>query len=323
MPTCINNKEWCVLKIIFAGTPNFALVALKKLYQSSHQVVAVYTQPDRQKGRGLHLMPSPIKEFALNVQIPVCQPTSLKDKAEQQHLADWNADVMVVAAYGMLLPEAILSIPRYGCINIHPSLLPKFRGAAPIQRTIFSGDTISGVTIMQMDAGLDTGPILLQRNYTLDDNETSHTLQDKMAELGAECLVETLTLLEKNQLTPKPQDSHYATYAHKITKEEAKINWNDKAMALERKVRAFNPWPVAYCVWQGENLRIWEAKAIKITHQMLPGSVMNATEEGLDIATEDHVLRLSKVQLPGGKILSIADFYHGYAHLLKKGELFL
>jgi methionyl-tRNA formyltransferase len=311
------------LKIIFAGTPNFALTALLRLHQSPHDVVAVYTQPDRQKGRGLHLVPSPVKEFALNVGIPVCQPISLKDKEEQQRLADWNADAMVVAAYGMLLPEAVLSIPRYGCINIHPSLLPKFRGAAPIQRTIFFGETQSGVTIMQMDVGLDTGPILLQKKYQLDANETSQTLQDTMAEMGADCLMETLTLLEKNQLTPKPQDFHLATYAHKITKEEAKINWNEKALTLEHKIRAFNPWPVAYCEWQGKNLRIWEGKAINLSHHLPPGRVMKASENSLDITTQDHVLRLSKIQLPGGKIISSTDFYHGYAHLLKEGELFL
>ena len=208
------------LKIIFAGTPPFAAVALEALLQSSHQIVAVYTQPDRPAGRGLKLTPSAVKTLALQHQLPLYQPKTLKDEQEQKVLADFHADVMVVAAYGLLLPEAVLAIPRLGCINIHPSLLPRWRGAAPIQRTIFAGDKESGVTIMQMDAGLDTGPILLQREYPLAPDDTSQTLHDKLAVVGAEALIETLDLLAQDKIKPIPQDNTLATYAQKISKEE-------------------------------------------------------------------------------------------------------
>ena len=311
------------LKIVFAGTPIFAAVALESLVHSDHQVVAVYTQPDRPSGRGLKVTPSPVKEKALLYQLPVYQPTTLKSAYEEERLAGFHADVMVVAAYAMLLPAPVLRIPRLGCINIHPSLLPRWRGAAPIQRTVFAGDTITGVSIMQMDQGLDTGPVLLQRQYVLDPEETSQTLHDKMANLGADALIETLNLLAQKNIEAKVQDSTQATYAHKISKEEALIDWMRPAEELACEVRAFNPWPVAYTSWKGQNLRIWKAKVIAKDHQAEPRTIVHAGRDGIDIATGTGVLRLLEVQLPGGKILPIADFYNAKHHDLIVGQHFI
>lgn len=310
------------LKIIFAGTPDFAAVALHALIDSAHQIIAVYTQPDRPSGRGLKLTPSPVKTLALQHHLPVYQPTSLKNVEEQTRLANFEADVMVVAAYGMLLPQVVLDMPRLGCINIHPSLLPRWRGAAPIPRTIFAGDKMTGVTIMQMDAGLDTGPMLLQKAYTLMKNETAQSLHDKLAKLGATLLLETLYLLATQQIKPVPQDNALATYAHKMTKAEALVDWHDSAISLEQKIRAFNPWPIAYTEWQAQPLRIWQAQVLTEKTDAVPGVLIKASEEGLDIATGEGTLRLLQLQLPGGKILKAADFYHAKQAQLKIGEKF-
>jgi methionyl-tRNA formyltransferase len=301
------------LNIIFAGTPAFAAVALTKLLQSPHRVVAVYTQPDRPSGRGLKLTPSAVKTVALQHQLPVHQPISLKDEMEQAILNTFNADVMVVAAYGMLLPAAVLTIPRLGCVNIHPSLLPRWRGAAPIQRTIFAGDKMTGVTIMQMDVGLDTGPMYLQHQYALDVDETSHTLHDKLAVIGADSLLETLNLLADNKIIPVAQDNALATYAKKITKEEALIDWTQSAVEIDCQIRAFNPWPIAYTRMGDHVLRIGKARVRQATQTMLPGTICHASEEGIDVVTGDGILTLLAVQLPGGKMLAIADFYHARA----------
>jgi methionyl-tRNA formyltransferase len=308
-----------VLRIIFAGTPEFAAIALQALLNTPHHIVAVYTQPDRKAGRGLKLTESPVKVLAEHYNLPVYQPVSLKDEAEQEKLKNLNADVMIVAAYGMLLPAAVLNIPRLGCVNIHPSLLPRWRGAAPIQRTIFAGDKTSGVTIMQMDEGLDTGPMLLQREYTLDLEETTKTLHDKLATLGAELLIETLHLLADNQIKPEVQDNQKTTYANKITKEEALIDWSQPAQEIEYMVRAFNPWPVAHTTWQNQPLRIWQAKAVA-SESAEPRTILYAGQDGIDIATGYGALRLLQVQLPGGKVLPIADFYHAKHDAFIVGE---
>jgi methionyl-tRNA formyltransferase len=308
------------LRIIFAGTPEFAAVALESLLQTSHQIVAVYTQPDRPSGRGLKLTASPIKELSIQNNLPVHQPKSLKEEHEQKIIADYQADVMVVAAYGMLLPVDVLKIPRAGCINIHPSLLPRWRGAAPIQRTIYAGDTETGVTIMQMEAGLDTGPILLQTHYQLAADETSRSLHDKMAVMGASALVETLDLLAQGKLEPKPQDNSLASYAQKISKEEALIDWMRPALELEREIRAFNPWPVAYTSWRDQSLRIWSATTLAQECNAEPRTILHASRDGIDIATGKGVLRLLQVQLPGGKAMSAADFYNARQHELVVGE---
>jgi methionyl-tRNA formyltransferase len=311
------------LKIIFAGTPEFAAIALQALLNSPHQLIAVYTQPDRKAGRGLHLTASPVKELAQHYNLPVYQPASLKSETEQDILKQFNADVMVVAAYGMLLPSAVLTIPRLGCLNIHPSLLPRWRGAAPIQRTIFAGDKMSGVTIMQMDAGLDTGPMLLQKKYQLDIAETTQTLHDKLAAMGADALIETLALLEQNKIQPQIQNNEQTTYANKITKEEALIDWTQTAEEIEWAVRAFNPWPVAYTTWKNEPLRIWQAKALPTEKQAEPRTILQVSKDGLDIATAKGALRLLQVQLPGGKALAIADFFNAKHAELIVGEKLL
>lgn len=311
------------LKVIFAGTPEFAAIALESLMHSSHQVIAVYTQPDKPAGRGLKLTQSAVKELAHQYQLPVYQPRSLNEFHEQDILASFKADVMVVAAYGLLLPSAVLRIPRLGCINIHPSLLPRWRGAAPIQRTIFAGDVISGVTIMQMNEGLDTGPILLQEQYVLEHDETSQTLHDKLAKEGASALIKTLNLLANDNIVPKPQDNNLATYANKITKEEALIDWTKSATELEHEIRAFNPWPIAHTSWQGKNMRIWFAKAIAKNHEVTPRTILDVSREGIDIATGKGVLRLLELQQAGGKVLSVADFYNAKHDELKIGEHFI
>lgn len=308
------------MKIIFAGTPAFAAIALQFLIDSPHEILAVYTQPDKPSGRGLKLSSSPVKQLALAHDLPLHQPVSLKTEAEQAVLKHFNADVMVVAAYGLLLPKAVLAIPERGCINIHPSLLPRWRGAAPIQRTLFAGDKETGVTIMQMDEGLDTGPILLQWPCSIEPEETSQTLHDKLAALGSKALLAALNELEHQGIQPLAQDDQFATYASKITKEEALIDWTKPALELEHLIRAFNPWPVAYLLFHDQHLRVWMAKAINDAPSQSPGTLVNASSAGIDIATGKGNLRLLQVQLPGGKMISAADFYNARRNELQIGK---
>lgn len=309
------------LKIIFAGTPEFAAIALEAISLTHHQIVAVYTQPDRASGRGLKVTASPVKQLAEDLNLRVYQPASLKGESEQEELRKLHADVMIVAAYGLILPKAVLSIPRYGCINIHGSLLPRWRGAAPIHRAIIAGDKTTGITIMQMDEGLDTGAMLLKHAYTLAADETSQTLHDQLAKMGAEAMTEALDLLVQHKLVPEKQDDALATYAKKITKEEAQLNWNETAEELERKVRAFNPWPIAYTNWQGQHLRIGAASVVKHSGKQAPGTIIHASRDGIDVAAAQDALRLLKLQLPGGKMISVGDFYNAHREKLKSGEL--
>lgn len=313
--------KYMPLKIIFAGTSEFAVPSLVALLTSDHSVIGVYTPPDRPAGRGLKLTPSPVKVLAEQHRIPIYQPATLRDPQEQETLKNLGADLIVVVAYGLLLPKQILEAPRYGCINIHPSLLPRWRGAAPIPRPIEAGDKKTGVTIMQLDEGLDTGDIWLQASYAIDPEETSQSLHDKLAPISAELLLQTIALLESGTNRPIPQDNTKATYAAKIEKSEAHLNWQEPALILERKIRAFNPWPVVYTTWNDKTLRIWQAKALpKISQPAKPGTIIACDNNGIDVITGEGVLRLLKIQLSGGKPLSVADFVRGHGREIVVGE---
>lgn len=309
------------LNLVFAGTPQFAVPALEALLASSHTICGVYTQPDRPAGRGQQLTPSPIKQLALTHHLPIYQPASLRNIQEQQRLQALQADAMIVVAYGLLLPAAILSTPRYGCFNIHASLLPRWRGAAPIQRAILAGDTETGITIMQMDEGLDTGALLHQVSCPINAEDTSAILHQCLAELGAPALLKTLADLEQGTLHPIPQNPAQACYAAKITKEEAQLDWRQTAVMLERQVRAFNPWPVAYTHLQNDLLRIWRAQALPNapTHEAIPGTLLAIHKASLDVATGHGILHLLEVQLPGTRRLPVADFLNARRTLLQSG----
>ena len=308
------------LKILFAGTPEFAAVTLQALLDSAHQVVAVYTQPDRPAGRGRKLSASPVKQLAEQHNIPVMQPQTLRDAEAQQALAAWDADLMVVVAYGLILPQAVLDAPRLGCINVHASLLPRWRGAAPIQRAILAGDRETGVTIMQMDAGLDTGDMLHIARCPITPQDTAQTLHDRLAKLGAQALLKTLGQLACGAARPEPQDDSQANYAEKLQKAEARLDWRQPAEQLARQVRAFNPWPVAFTPLSGdtkagENLRVWLAQPLALVAQAAPGEVVAESKEGIDVAAGEGVLRITQLQLPGGKPLSAAQFLTAHSLL--------
>lgn len=294
------------LKIIFAGTPEFAAVALKALFQSQHQVIAVYTQPDRPAGRGQKLTASPVKILALQHQVPIFQPETLKEASQQHTITALQADLMVVAAYGLILPLAVLEAPALGCINIHASLLPRWRGAAPIQRAILAGDSETGITIMQMAKGLDTGPILYKQSCPITAIDTSQTLHDKLSQLGAEALLTTLQDL--SAYPPIPQDKSLVTYAEKIAKPEAKINWDLSAAEIDRCIRAFNPWPIAFTTCDGDVVRVWQALPMPGSSFERSGTILAASNEGIDIqAGNQTMLRIQKLQLPGGKVLTAKE----------------
>ncbi len=296
------------MRIIFAGTPDFSVAPLQALLASEHDVIAVYTQPDRPAGRGRKLTPSPVKQKALEHDIPVYQPVHFKDSADRQSLAELDADLMVVVAYGLLLPQAVLDAPRLGCINIHASLLPRWRGAAPIQRAIAAGDAQSGVCIMQMEAGLDTGPVHLCKACPIEPGDTAQDLHDRLAGLGAEALIEALPLLELGKHRPEPQDDAAAVYAHKLKKEEAQIDWQQSAGQIDRLVRAYNPWPVAQTRHGDQVVRIWRAEPLDRSSGQPPGTILSCGREGLDVACGEGVLRVTQLQMPGKRAMAIADF---------------
>ena len=297
------------LRIAFAGTPEFALATLNAVAASRHRVVGVWTQPDRPAGRGRKLASSPVKQRAQELELPVHQPESLKDAATRQVVADVQADVMVVVAYGLILPASVLAIPRFGCLNIHASLLPRWRGAAPIQRALLAGDTETGVCIMQMDKGLDTGDVLATVRTPIASNDTGQTLHDRLAAMGAAALLEVLSRLPDVSRTP--QDQAGATYAAKLSKEEARLDWTQSAEALARAVRAYDPWPVAYTLYKGETLRVWRAAALPGTVKAEPGTVLAAGKEGMDVAARVGALRVLELQVAGGRRQSAADFANG------------
>lgn len=300
------------LRIVFAGTPEFAKVSLQALLESDHKLVAVYTQPDRPAGRGRKLTASPVKQLAVQHEIPVYQPASLKGTEQQQQLKSLRPDVMIVVAYGLILPQSILDIPRYGCFNVHASLLPRWRGAAPIQRAIMEGDEQTGVTIMQMDTGLDTGDMLMRIPTPILTEDTGQSLHDRLADLGANALILTLSELQMERLQPEPQDDDEANYAAKLDKAEARIDWKQPAIAIWNKIRAFNPWPVAQTLYHDEVLRLWHARVIPGSSDALPGSVINQDKKGIDVATGEGVLRITELQLPGKRAMSAADFLNAH-----------
>ena len=298
--------------VIYAGTPEFAVPALEALLDSRHRVLAVYTQPDRPAGRGRQLQMSAVKQCALRRRIPVEQPPTLRDAAALDRLAGWSADLMIVAAYGLILPAPVLDTPRLGCINIHASLLPRWRGAAPIHRAILAGDAETGVTIMQMDAGLDTGPMLLERRTPIHARDTGATLHDRLATLGAQALLAAFDELAAGAIRPAPQPAAGVTYAAKIRKEEAVIDWNRSAVEIDRQVRAFNAWPIAETRWRGEQLRIWEAAPVATRTAAPAGTVLASGPQGVDVATGDGILRIARLQSPGRKPVRAAEFSNAH-----------
>jgi methionyl-tRNA formyltransferase len=310
------------MNLIFAGTPAFAVPSLEALHATGHTILAVYTQPDRPAGRGRRIAESAVKQCALGLGLSVRQPASLKGEAEHEQLRALKADAMIVIAYGLLLPQAVLDIPRLGCLNVHASLLPRWRGAAPIARAIEAGDAETGVAIMQMEAGLDTGPVLMETRTPILDTDTAATLHDRLAQLGAETLVSALEQLARGALVPQPQDHAAACYAKKLSKNEARLDWNQGALALHRKIRAFNPWPVAFTSWRGEGLRMWEvATPAGETTDAAPGTVIAADSAGVRVATGAGVLTVTRLQREGGKPLAAADFVNGTR--LAPGERFI
>lgn len=304
------------MKIIFAGTPEFAALALEALLAAQQQIVLVLTQPDRPAGRGMKSLASPVKQLALRHGIEVAQPAKLKDVQVQEFLRACDADAMVVAAYGLILPQAVLDIPRLGAINIHASLLPRWRGAAPIQRALLAGDSETGVCIMRMDAGLDTGPVLLREVLPITADDTAQTLHDRLAALGAQLIVRVMDGLEQGVLTSEVQATEGISYAHKIDKAEAKIDWTEPAATIDRHIRAFSPFPGAHSILRAAELKIWraspEADMNAATPDARPGQVLDVGADGLRVACGKGVLNVLQLQRPGGKRLAVADFLRGF-----------
>ena len=296
------------LRIVFAGTPEFAAEHLKALLSTPYEIVAVYTQPDRPAGRGQKLMPSPVKQLALEHNIPVMQPPTLRAPEAQAELAALKPDLLVVVAYGLILPQVVLDIPRLGCINSHASLLPRWRGAAPIQRAIEAGDSESGVTVMRMEAGLDTGPMLLKSVTPITADDTGGSLHDRLAELGPPAVIQAIAGLAAGTLQGEVQDDTLATYAHKLNKDEARIDWNRPAVELERLIRAFNPWPICHSTLSGEALKVLAATVADATGA--PGQIIAANKDGLIVGCGEGALCLTRLQLPGGKALNFSDFFN-------------
>ena len=318
------------LRIIFAGTPVFAAHHLQALIDSEHEIVAVYTQPDRPAGRGKKLTPSPVKVIALENGLAVEQPLSLKDSDAQATLKNYDADVMVVVAYGLLLPQAVLDTPTYGCLNVHGSLLPRWRGAAPIQRAVEAGDTETGITIMQMDKGLDTGDMLLKVSCEITATEASASLHDKLMEMGPAPLLDVLSKLKENGLTPEKQDDALACYAEKITKQEAEIHWHEPAQKIIKKIQAFNPFPVAYSFFNDARIKFYSAKILENSDSSEKAMIENATageiiffnEKGLAVACGEQAIVIFTLQLPNKKAMTCQALINGYSDYFSVGQLF-
>ena len=310
------------LRIVFAGTPEFAAQHLAGLIENGQQIVGVYTQPDRPAGRGKKLQPSAVKQLAIKHQLPVFQPENFKSVGSVEQLASLQPDLMIVAAYGLILPENVLNTPKYGCINVHASLLPRWRGAAPIQRAIEAGDSSSGVTIMQMNQGLDTGDMLLKTSCAIESRDSAADLHDKLIDIGKPALLKTLEQIETGQLLSQPQDDSQATYANKIQKPEGWLDWSMDAASLDRKIRAFNPFPICYSDLNGLRIKIHQAFVLETHSSNQPGEIIAASEQGMDVQTGRGALRIERLQMPGKKVLPVGDILRGYADLFTPGSLF-
>ena len=310
------------LKIIFAGTPDFAAIALQKLIDAQYEIIAVYTQPDRPAGRGRKLTPSPVKALALENNIPVEQPLNFKEDDSVTTLKDYQADLMIVAAYGLLLPLSILEAPTHGCLNIHASLLPRWRGAAPIQRAIIAGDKETGITIMQMNQGLDTGDMLLKLSTPINNNDTGGSLHDRLAALGGTAIIDALNLLKSKQLQPEKQDDDQACYAKKLAKSESGINWSYSANQIDRQVRAFNPWPGSQTKLDDKVIRVHEAIILEPTNPGNTGEILAYSKQGIDVQCGEGQLRLLKCQLPGSRAMPVHDLHNGHPDLFAAGQSF-
>lgn len=298
------------LKILFAGTPTFAAKHLQALLDAEFNICAVITQPDKPAGRGRKLQPSPVKQLAMANHLTTYQPTTLRDQDIQQVIQKLQPDIIVDVACGLLVPKEILDLPRYGCINVHPSLLPRWRGATPIQHAILAGDQQTGVSIMQMDEGWDTGPVLLQKICPIKPDDTTAILLNKLAEVGITALIEVLTKLEQNGINAEKQSVNAACYAKKINKEAGRINWQKSAIELDREIRAYNPWPIAFTEIGGQIVRIWKAAPTNNKANDKPGTILQFNKQSIDVATGNGILRIYKMQFPGGKVLSIDDLLH-------------
>ncbi len=323
MPQAPATVKGPPLRIIFAGTPEFAAVHLRALIDSEHLLIAAYTQPDRPAGRGLTLQASPVKQLATRAGIPVFQPASLRDPTAQGALAELGADVLVVVAYGLILPQAVLDAPRLGCLNVHASLLPRWRGAAPIQRAIEAGDAMTGITIMQMEAGLDTGAMLATSTCGIDPGANAGTLHDELARIGPPLLLQVLADLPAYQRGAQAQNDELATYAGKILKPEAEIDWRLDAARLDRKIRAFNPFPVCFSTLAGERVKIWQAwpgGGAKLPEA--PGTILRADRDGILVNCGAGQLLLRQLQLPGGKPLAVEQLLHAHGDLFAPGSCF-
>lgn len=304
------------MKIVFMGTPDFAACALQALIAAGHEITAVYTQPDKPKGRGKEVQMTPVKELAMVHEIPVYQPRRIKENEEVARLKEIPADIFVVAAFGQILSQEILDMPKYGCVNIHASLLPKYRGAAPIQWAVIDGEEKTGVTIQQMEAGIDTGDILYTKEYVLDAKETGASLFDKLMVLGAEAIVEVLPLIEAGKITPVPQNHAEATHAAKLTKQLGELDFGQSAVKLERLVRGLNSWPSAYTYFKGKQLKIWQAEVAKAgmsdAEPAVPGTVVAVDKTSFTVLCGDGALKVTELQIEGKKRMSCKDFLLGY-----------
>ena len=310
------------MKVIFMGTPDFSVGTLEALVEAGHEVVLAVTQPDKPKGRGKEMQFTPVKECALKYNIPVFQPRRVREAECIEELRKYNADIMVVVAFGQILPKEILEMTPYGCVNVHASLLPKYRGAAPIQWSIIDGEEVTGVTTMQMNEGLDTGDMLLKVEIPIEEKETGGSLHDKLAEAGAKLCVETLEALQNKTVTPVPQGETTTAYAKMLEKQLGNINWTKSAVEIERLIRGLTPWPSAYTNWNGKVMKIWDAKVVESendTNEAQPGAIVKVEKDTFDVQTGDGLLKVRELQIPGKKRMDAGAFLRGYQ--IKEGEI--